>query len=130
MKVLLDTCAILWAISMPEKLSEEAIRVLEDAATEVFVSPISCAEIACLQERGRIELDCHWKSWFDYYIKLNDWTVIDITLPIIQDAFALPSPFHTDPADRIITATARNRSLKLITGDLKIIAYPFVETLQ
>ncbi|MDD2598097.1 MAG: type II toxin-antitoxin system VapC family toxin [Kiritimatiellae bacterium] len=130
MRVLLDTCAILWAIAMPEKLSEKTIRILEDEETEVFVSPISCAEIACLQERGRIELDRHWKSWFDYYIRLNGWSVIDITLPIIQDAFALPTPFHADPADRIITATARNRSMKLVTGDLKLIAYPFVETMQ
>ncbi len=129
MRVLLDTCAILWSVSAPEKLTKEAIKALENKSTEVFVSPISCAEIACLQERGRIELDRHWKSWFDYYIQLNGWSVIDITLPIIQDAFALPPPFHADPSDRIITATARNKSLKLITGDHKIIAYPFVETL-
>jgi len=129
MKVLLDTCAIIWAVSMPEKLSEQAIRAMEDKRTEVFVSPISCAEIACLQERGRIELDQHWKNWFDYYLKLNGWIIIDITLPIIQEAFSLPPPFHADPSDRIITATARNRSLKLITGDNKIISYPFVETL-
>jgi len=129
MRVLLDTCVIIWAVSMPENLSKEAVRVLGKKTTEVFVSPISCAEIACLQERGRIELDRHWKSWFDYYIQLNGWSVIDITLPIIQDAFALPPPFHADPSDRIITATARNQSLKLITGDHKILDYPFVETL-
>ena len=129
MRVLLDTCAIIWAISMPDKLSRNAIHALESQSSEVYVSPISCAEIACLQERGRIELDRHWKSWFDHYIQLNGWSVIDISLPIIQDAFALPSPFHADPADRIITATARNKSLKIITGDHKIIDYPFVETL-
>ena len=129
MKVLLDTCAIIWAISIPEKLSKEIIRILEDKTTEVFVSPISCAEIACLQERGKIELDRHWKSWFDHYVQLNGWHIIDITLPIIQDAFALSPPFHADPSDRIITATARHMQLKLITGDRKLINYTFVETL-
>jgi PIN domain nuclease of toxin-antitoxin system len=129
MRVLLDTCAIIWAVSLPEKLTDDAVNVLEKPDSEVCVSPISCAEIACLQERGRIELDRHWKTWFDYYIELNGWHVIDISLSIIQDSFALPPPFHSDPSDRIITATARNLSLKLITGDRKIIDYPFVETL-
>lgn len=93
------------------------------------MSPISCAELACLQERGRIELDVHWKTWFDRALKVNEWRVVDISLPIVQDAFSLPSPFHADPADRIITATARTEGLALITGDRKLIQFPFVETL-
>jgi PIN domain nuclease of toxin-antitoxin system len=127
--VLLDTCAILWAVSAPEKISREAIRVLEQKDTTVFISPISCAEIACLQERNRITLDCHWKIWLDRYVKLNAWRLIDISLDIVQDAFSLPHPFHADPADRIITATARSKGLHLITGDRKLIDYPFVKTL-
>jgi len=128
-RVLLDTCAILWAVFDSSKLSEQARSGLKDPETEVFVSPISCAELACLQERGRIELDVHWKTWFDRYLDLNGWQVIDISLPVIQDAFALPPPFHADPADRIITATARTENLTLITGDRKLICYPFVKTI-
>jgi PIN domain nuclease of toxin-antitoxin system len=128
-RVLLDTCAILWAVFDSARLSEQARSVLKEPEAEVFISPISCAEIACLQERGRIELDVHWKTWFDRYLNFNGWQVIDISLPIIQDAFALPPPFHADPADRIITATARAEKLTLITGDRKLISYPFVETI-
>jgi PIN domain nuclease of toxin-antitoxin system len=62
-------------------------------------------------------------------VDLNGWRIIDISLPIIQDAFALPAPFHADPADRIIAATARTKGLVLITGDAKLISYPFVETI-
>ncbi len=129
MKVLLDTCAMIWSVSDPDKLSPNARSVLQESDTEVFVSPISCAELACLQDRGRIELDVHWKTWFDRTLKLNEWRMIDISLPIIQDAFSLPSPFHADPADRIIVATARTGDLVLITGDRKLIQFPFVETL-
>jgi len=128
LKVLLDTCAIIWSVAMPEKLSAKAAALLGKADTEVFVSPISCAELACLQERGRIELDCHWKTWFDRYVEMNGWQLIDISLEIIQDAFALPAPFHSDPTDRIIAATARTHGLSLATGDQKLIAYPFLET--
>ena len=129
MRVLLDTCGIIWAVSDPDRLSAAARAILQQEDTEVWVSPISCAELACLQERGRIELDAHWKTWFDRYIDLNGWGVVDISLPIIQDAFALPSPFHADPADRIITATARTGDMILITGDRKLISYPFVKTI-
>ena len=129
MKVLLDTCAIIWSVSAPENLSPSARSVLQEEDTEVFVSPISCAELACLHDRRQIELDVHWKTWFDRAVRSNGWGVIDISLPIIQDAFSLPSPFHADPADRIITATARTEKLVLVTGDQKLIQFPFVETL-
>jgi len=76
-----------------------------------------------------MELDVHWKTWFDRTVKLNEWRMIDISLPIIQDAFSLPSPFHADPADRITTATARTEGLTLVRGDQKLIRFPFVETL-
>ena len=128
MKVLLDTCAIIWSVAMPENLSARAATLLGQADTEVFVSPISCAELACLQERGRIELDCHWKICFDRYVEMNGWQLIDISLEIIQDAFSLPAPFHADPADRIIAATTRTHGLALATGDRKLIDYPFLET--
>ena len=55
MKLLLDTCCIIWAVSDPSSLSGKATDVLEREDSAIFVSPISCAEIACLSERGRIE---------------------------------------------------------------------------
>lgn len=128
-RLLLDTCALIWAVSDPDQLSEKARCLLQKEDTEVFVSPISCAELACLQERGRIELNVHWKTWFNRYVELNGWRIIDISLPIIQDAFSLPVPFHADPADRILVATARTKGLTLATGDRKLLDYPFVETI-
>ena len=129
MEVLLDTCGILWSVLEPENLSQRAREVLADDNTEVSVSPLSCAEIACLVERGRVELDQHWKPWFNHFIRHNDWQVIDVDLSIIQEAYSLPGDFHRDPADRILTATARVRGLGIITGDSKLISYPHVETI-
>ena len=53
MGVLLDTCAILWAVSEPSRLSREARASLEDEGAEFFVSAISTAEIACVWMRAR-----------------------------------------------------------------------------
>jgi len=99
---------------------------MEDSNSEIFVSPISAAEIACATERGRIVLDRPWKKWFRYYVDLNGWQIETIDLDIIEEAFSLPGTFHADPADRIITATARLRNFTILTADRKILDYPHV----
>ncbi len=128
MKLLLDTCCIIWAVSDPESLSETAVTLLQARDSEIFVSSISVAEIACASERGRIELNRHWKTWFRYYLELNQWQVEPIDLAIMEEAYSLPEEFHTDPADRIITATARLKNYTLLTADEKMLSYPHVNT--
>lgn len=128
MKLLLDTCAIIWAVSEEARLPQKTSAALTAPEAELFVSPISTAEIACACENGKLKLDRHWKRWFRHFIELNDWEIIPIDLDIIEEAYSLPSPFHRDPADRIIVATARRRGLAVVTADEKILAYPHVDT--
>ncbi len=128
MKVILDTCALIWAISEPERLSPSAKTVLTETDTEIYVSPISCAEVACAADRGKIKLDRHWRSWFRHYVEQNGWYMYNIDLSIIEEAYSLPGTFHRDPADRIIVATARRLLCPIVTADKKIIDYPHVET--
>ena len=128
MDVLLDTCAILWAVSSPETLSERARAILQHADTRANVMPISAAEIACGCERGRIDLDRHWKTWFRHYLSVNQWTCLPIDLEVMEEAYSLPAPFHPDPVDRLIVAAARVHSLTVVTGDRKILEYPHVNT--
>ncbi len=126
MKLLLDTCCIIWAISDPASVSDSATVLIEDTDSEIFISPISAAEIACATERGRIVLDRPWKEWFRHYVNLNGWQSEIIDLDIIEEAYSLPGTFHADPADRIITATARLRNFTVLTSDRKILDYPHV----
>jgi PIN domain nuclease of toxin-antitoxin system len=127
MKVLLDTCCMLWAVSAPQQLPPRIVALLRLPATEVFVSPISCAEIACLTERNRITLNRHWKTWFNDNVQTNGWQLVDIDLAIIQEAYSLPGTFHRDPADRILVATCRLKGLSLLTADRLILDYPHVD---
>ncbi len=128
MRLVLDTCAILWAVSAPQELSARAKKLLQDESSEVLVSPMSCAEIACLVERGKIQLDRHWKLWFRHFVELNDWRVVPVDLPIIEESYSLPGEFHKDPADRILVATARLFDARLVTADQKIRDYPHVRS--
>jgi PIN domain nuclease of toxin-antitoxin system len=124
--LLLDTCCIIWAVSAPSALSKKARDLLIAEEATAYVSAISIAEIACAVDRKRIILDRHWKQWFRYYTDLNGWQVKDISVDIIEEAYSLPETFHADPADRIITATARIENCTVLTADKKILEYPHV----
>jgi PIN domain nuclease of toxin-antitoxin system len=129
MKLLLDTCCIIWAISEPSAISERAKALLVDGGSEIFVSAISAAELACAADRGRVIVELHWKQWVQFYIEQNGWQVEKIRLEIIEEAYSLPEDFHADPADRIITATARLNHQTILTADKKILSYPHVNSI-
>ena len=67
--------------------------------------------------------------WYRQFVELNAWRSVDIDLAIIEEAYSLPDPFHRDPADRILVATARVVPCPLLTADRKILDYPHVETI-
>ena len=97
--------------------------------SDIRVSVISLAELACAVERRRVMIDMHWKKWFRFYTELNGWQVENISLEIVEEAYSLPDVFHSDPADRIITATARLSDCTIITADKKILEYPHVNSM-
>lgn len=125
MNVLLDTCAILY-LSLDDPCITPLTRSIIREAERVWISPISSAELACLQDRGRIELPKHWRLWLREALETNGWEPLSITLEIVMEAYSLPGTFHPDPADRILTATARKENLILLTTDRKILDYPHV----
>ena len=128
MKLLLDTGCIIWAVSDPSAISKDAKALLTADESDIFISVISLAELACAVERRRIAIDRHWKKWFRYYSELNGWQIKNISLAIMEEAYSLPDAFHADPADRIITATARLNHFTILTADKKILAYPHVDS--
>lgn len=130
MRVLLDTCAVVYLAAEPERLSAEARRNVCAPETIVYCSAITAAELACLQERGKISLPEHWRKWFRGQAERNGWNILPLTLEIIEEAFSLPDPIHRDPADRIIVATARSKNLTLVTTDRVILDYPHVLSLR
>ncbi len=129
MRLLLDTCVVLWAGLAPDRLSDAAKDVLTRTGTEIFVASITAAEVACAAARGRVTLGRHWKMWFRHALGVNGWTVLPASLEVVEEAYSLPETFHADPADRIIVATARLQGLQLVTGDEALLAYPHVHTL-
>ena len=130
MGYLLDTCAIFFIAGNTGDLSASTLRLIDEAAAgDVFVSAVSVAEIACLQERGRITLKQHWRVWWATLMRCTGWACLPLTEQVLAEAYSLPPPVHRDPADRVLIATARLEGLTLVTTDGKIRSYPHVATL-
>lgn len=51
-----------------------------------------------------------------------------MTRPILVESCRLPQPFHGDPADQIIVATAREHDATIVTKDRQIVSYPHVRS--
>jgi PIN domain nuclease of toxin-antitoxin system len=131
MSYLLDTCAILFVADKTADLSAATLNLIDAApAGEVFVSAVSVAELACLQERGKITLKQHWRTWWNALMKRTSWPCLPITADVMAEAYSLPPPVHRDPADRVLIATARLERLTLVTTDGKIRGYPHVTTVS
>jgi PIN domain nuclease of toxin-antitoxin system len=130
MRLLLDTHVWLWAQLQPEAISESTARVLRDPGNHFSVSTASTIELARLCAQRRVEMKINLFDWIQQ--SLTQWRLdtIAVSHEIAVEAYALPSPFHSDPADRLIVATARRHGLHVLTADSRILAYPHVATIS
>jgi PIN domain nuclease of toxin-antitoxin system len=115
--VLLDTHALLWWQAGGGRLSPTARRRIERADV-AYLSPISCWEIAMLVTSGRVALDRPVGAWVNDLLATSPVDIADLT-PTIAVAAGQLRDFHSDPADRIIYATAAVRQLPLVTKDAR-----------
>ena len=114
---------------LPEQLSERARALLtRPDITPLALSAISVFELTLKVRKGKIDLRLPSDQWLDLALNPNLITVIPIDAEIARAANSLPEPFHQDPADRLIVATARLRNLTLITGDEKILQYAHLQS--
>jgi PIN domain nuclease of toxin-antitoxin system len=124
-ELILDTHDWLWLAFDDQRLKANARRVIESAAGDgmLRVSAISIWEIAMLVARRRVELYMPVREWVGQSLAQPGVGLAEVTPDIMIEAYELPTPFHDDPADRMIAATARLRGATLLTHDRLLIAY-------
>lgn len=129
--VVLDTHAWVWFVSNPELLSKKAKRTIERAVVDknVFISSISAWEVALLTSKKRLLLSMEVADWIKKSEMLPFVNFIPVDNSIAVKSVNLPQPFHSDPADRIIVATAISLGVSLITKDERILEYAHVKTI-
>jgi PIN domain nuclease of toxin-antitoxin system len=114
-RVLLDTCALLWLVGDPTRLSTSARTVLADPGTELCVSAISAFEIAIKHKKGKLALPLPARDWLRETIQM--YAIRE--LPVSSEIAALAPDVavsHADPCDRIIIATAQVYKIPVITS--------------
>ena len=123
MRILLDTHVLIWAVEGPEELGRNSKSLIEDGENEIFISPVSTLEIAQLIRSGRIDLNQTLGSWIKRAMKNLKAETAPFTHEIAETAYRLQEPFHKDPADRILVASAVLENFTLITADERILNY-------
>ena len=127
MTLVLDTHALLWFASNPDKLSDRAKEEIE-AAGVLYVSSISAWEIGMLVAKERLVLTYDVGDWIRLTSQIPNILWLNVTPEIAVKAASLPGFFHGDPADRIITASAISMGASLVTADQRIQSYPHIRT--
>lgn len=116
LRLLLDTHVWLWSRLAPSRLGERIARELEDAANDLWLSPISVWETLLLAERGRLELAGDPAAWVRRALESVPVREAPLTRGVALASRALALP-QQDPADRFIAATAAVYHLTLVTAD-------------
>lgn len=131
LKALLDTHVLLYWVSRDPRLTGEQRRVVEAASAEhpLAVSDITLWEVATLVGLGRIHLKLPLREWLEAATAPPLVRRVPISPAIAAEVANLPETFPRDPADRIITASARVLGATLLTQDRKIVEAGVVETL-
>lgn len=118
MKIIIDTHIFLWAVSEPEKLSDQQKEIIERLSNIIYVSSITITEIMIKASIGKLEIG------FDpIAIALESgFELLDFSS---EDALALKEmPFyHKDPFDRMLISQALNRNYYLMSEDGKFEPY-------
>jgi PIN domain nuclease of toxin-antitoxin system len=92
-------------------------------SNSLHIASISLWETAMLSAKGRLKLIMPVVEWLDAALSFPGLSVVSIDAKIAADSSFLPGSFHGDPADRLITATARRLGAALITQDRAILEY-------
>ncbi len=120
--LLLDTHAWVWWISRPERLSRRQRGTIERALKRpdaaLFVSIISCWEVALLCQHRRFRFAIPVDKWLEEATAIPGIRIVSLSLPIIVTAARLMA--LRDPADMLIVATAQHHGVCLVTSDARI----------
>ena len=123
MRILLDTCTVIWLCAEPARLSAAAVAAVEETDAELFFSDVSALEIVLKWSAGELDLPLPPRQWIEKQIKAWSMGTLPISRKDIYRAGDLPD-HHRDPFDRLLVATALNHDATLLTPDPALRAYP------
>ena len=128
---LMDTHVWVWWHTAPEKLSPKVSDTIInlDATDQLLMSVISVWEVAKLVEKNRLRLSLEIDQWVAEALNMSHFQLLPLSPEIAIESTRLPQPFHQDPSDQMIVASARLFDATVLTVDQLILSYPHVRAL-
>lgn len=126
MRVLIDTHIWIFMADRPKALGRRTARLLASEATDIWLSPLSIAELYKLRRLFRTSDEA--LTWARASLHRQPLREAVMTTQVALEAgtFSLTTG---DPVDQLIVATARIMRCPLVTADEAIIASGVVETI-
>ena len=122
MRLLLDTCCLIWWATEPELLPKPVHEALRTPWNELHLSAASAWEIAIKANTGRLRLALSPADFITDIIRRYDLRPLDIGLPHCLRAGSL-TWHHKDPFDRMLIAQAIVEDLTIATPDQAFVPY-------
>lgn len=122
MRLLLDTNALLWALSNPARLPAIVRDALEDRENDICASAVSGYEISYKHRIGKLTEYAQIAAEIGHYIRQTGFGLLPVTLDHAVEAGLLPGP-HKDPWDRLLMAQARLGGFRIVSLDPVFRAY-------
>ncbi len=123
MRLLLDTHSFLWFIMGESKLSDQALKLIEDENTQKLVSIACLWEIAIKYSLNKLTLTEPFQTLFPKQLQVNGMDLLHITVDHLTELTKLPF-HHRDPFDRLIIAQAIVENLPILSIDSVFDDYP------
>lgn len=125
---LLDTHVLLWLLSDPERLSDEATSILGDPRHRLLVSAVSGMEISTKTRLGKLDGQPVLTAWRHAVASIGAQE-----LAVTGEHGVLAGSMrweHRDPFDRLLVAQAVLEPATLVTRDAAVVGYERVAVLR
>lgn len=119
MRLLVDSCVLVWWLDHPASLAKEAREAIADPANEVYFSAASVWELGLKIRKGKLTMPVDFAS----ALSADGFSPLSVTVDHAARSLSLPS-LHEDPFDRLLVAQAIAEGLVMVTRDEVIREYP------
>ncbi len=119
MKLLLDTCTVIWATMSPSALSRDALELIADEANEILVSAASAWEIATKVRLDRLPGAEKLERNFLDVMDAAGYSLLSIDAAAALRTGRLVAD-HRDPFDRMIAAQALALDVPVLSPDAQL----------